>query len=1017
MGDASMTAALQQVSRLFREGTLNALSDDRLLDRFLDDGDEDAFAALVARHGPTVLRACLDVLRDPGDAEDAFQATFLTLVRRAGSIRGRDRVGAWLRRVAHRSALRANADPLRRRARERIAASRAASPPGSSVGAGLDRSELDRAIRAEIDRLPEPYRRPVVLCLVEGLPQPEAAGRLCVTEGVVRGRLARARALLRDRLTRRGVAPDQSTHTFAPVVPAAWVGSVVAAARVLNAGRAARLGWAGMSAVVSAALVVMAGAWSLATGLPQAPPKPPLESPAPRPELTASAPPVAVKPASDSGRTVVLRGKVLGLEGRPVAGARLFLAADAWANAEERGSSGADGSYRIELPEATFRRNFTFSNTSPRVQIALIATADGYGPAWEQIQAGARDGLPAMRPEYAHDLRLVADRPIGGRVVDADGKPIPKAIVEVVRIRTVNGGDWKPILGDFKNFDTGNLWNGFSYVNPSGTWKVLPPAVSDPDGRFRLSGVGCDRMIDLRVTGPGVRPTELSVMTLDDVADVTRALRARYPRRRDPSGFYYTNYNTPREIRHAVMVFDPSPTVEVERARTVSGVVRDARTGEPIPRMRLAVTSRSGGSGQIDADDRGRYRGTRDDHESSVWVYAISDQPDRYLSAVREFNDAKGLGEIVADFAIEPGVTVTGRVLEAGTDRPIVSSVQWECHDPEGRVVAGRVEYFPLASNTALRATPTGLYFAGPPLGQNRSDSTWIDGDGRFRMVVPPGPGVLLIRAAPGLPLFGLQSPVLRESEEIHRLFPYVPLTARATGDGAPGDDPKGFPGFNGVIPLSSYHAYQVINPPADAAALAVELTIPRAPSQLLRFVGPDGRPVRGLTVAGLLAPPLPMTTLDGSEAEALALDPSRPRPLLALSHDGLYFARDVLEVTGPLPMPPKTIVLGPASSVSGRLLDAATGRPLSGCTVSITYQTDDDHHIPRVPAPLPADVEGRFVIRGLIPDLPLSVSFQEPPHPLTGPSPAHRPDSLGRLTLGAREDRDLGDLRISTQK
>src|SRR5437588_12375729 len=106
MAGASMRAALQQVDRLFREGTLAALTDDGLLGRFLDQGDEDAFAALVARHGPMVLRACLEVLRDPADAEDAFQATFLTLVRRAGSIRGRDSLGGWLRRVARRCPFR-----------------------------------------------------------------------------------------------------------------------------------------------------------------------------------------------------------------------------------------------------------------------------------------------------------------------------------------------------------------------------------------------------------------------------------------------------------------------------------------------------------------------------------------------------------------------------------------------------------------------------------------------------------------------------------------------------------------------------------------------------------------------------------------------------------------------------------------------------------------------------------------------------------------------------------------------
>ena len=117
--------------------------------------------------------------------------------------------------------------------------------------------------------------------------------------------------------------------------------------------------------------------------------------------------------------------------------------------------------------------------------------------------------------------------------------------------------------------------------------------------------------------------------------------------------------------------------------------------------------------------------------------------------------------------------------------------------------------------------------------------------------------------------------------------------------------------------------------------------------------------------------------------------------------------------------MPPKTIALEPAGSVSGRLLDTATGRPLSGFAVLIAYLNDDERHIPRVLTPQTADVEGRFVIRGLIPDHRLSVSFQESPHSgfFIGASPVYRPVSLQSMTLRAREDRDLGELRISIQK
>ena len=115
---APMRAVLRQMDRLFREGTNAGEPDDRLLERFLA-GDDEAFAALVARHGPMVLRTGLDRLRDPNDAEDAFQATFLALARRGSSIRGGDAVGAWLHSTARRVARRLNAEAARRRREER----------------------------------------------------------------------------------------------------------------------------------------------------------------------------------------------------------------------------------------------------------------------------------------------------------------------------------------------------------------------------------------------------------------------------------------------------------------------------------------------------------------------------------------------------------------------------------------------------------------------------------------------------------------------------------------------------------------------------------------------------------------------------------------------------------------------------------------------------------------------------------------------------------------------------------
>ncbi len=195
---------LRQVRGLFGFGTVGGLSDGQLLDAFVSRRGEDseaAFEELMHRHGPMVLRICRRVLHDPQDAEDAFQATFLVLAHRAGAIRRRDSVASWLFGVSQRVAAQARLRAARRRAGEHRLAS--LTPEAYQPAEGPDEQE---ALIEEIDRLPERLRTVVVLCYLEGLTYDAAAQRLGLSEGSIRGRLARARNQLRDRLTRRGVA-------------------------------------------------------------------------------------------------------------------------------------------------------------------------------------------------------------------------------------------------------------------------------------------------------------------------------------------------------------------------------------------------------------------------------------------------------------------------------------------------------------------------------------------------------------------------------------------------------------------------------------------------------------------------------------------------------------------------------------------------------------------------------------------------------------------------------------------
>jgi RNA polymerase sigma factor (sigma-70 family) len=225
MSFAGRGIVLRQVDRLFRDGTLAGLGDGQLLERYLTSGDETAFEALVDRHGPMVLGLCRRMLRDPRDIEDAFQATFLVLVRSAGAIRDRSFVSTWLYRVAHRVARQARNHAIRRRHGEIPVANLEASVSEDPEAADL--RELGPVLDQELSRLPENYRAPLVLCYLKGRTHDQAAEELRWPVGTVRSRLARGRDLLRKRLTGRGYAPMAAIPGIGPSLPAGPLTEIV----------------------------------------------------------------------------------------------------------------------------------------------------------------------------------------------------------------------------------------------------------------------------------------------------------------------------------------------------------------------------------------------------------------------------------------------------------------------------------------------------------------------------------------------------------------------------------------------------------------------------------------------------------------------------------------------------------------------------------------------------------------------------------------------------------------------
>ncbi len=235
---ATLTDVLRRLHRGYQDQEGTGPPDADLLKRYSTQGDESAFEALVRRHGPMVLGVCRRVLGNEADAEDAFQAAFLVLVRKSAAIRSSVPLGNWLYGVAYRTALHARHAAVKRRAREAAMPTRTETPEGAWV-------ELLPVLDQELERLPEKYRAVIVLCELQGKTRKEAARELRCAEGTVASRLARGLALLAKRLARYGrsftagaLAAVLSQKAASASVPPSVVSATVQAAALVAAGQA-----------------------------------------------------------------------------------------------------------------------------------------------------------------------------------------------------------------------------------------------------------------------------------------------------------------------------------------------------------------------------------------------------------------------------------------------------------------------------------------------------------------------------------------------------------------------------------------------------------------------------------------------------------------------------------------------------------------------------------------------------------------------------------------------------------
>jgi RNA polymerase sigma factor (sigma-70 family) len=473
---------------------VTGLDDSQLLERFVARHDEAAFAALVASHGPLVLGVCRRILRDEHEIEDAFQATFLVLVRRAGSIRDAGRLGPWLHGVARRVALRSRSEAASRRTHHRQAATaleHVAVRPAHST----DFDDVIGIIDKEIARLPGRYRDAVVLCDLEERSYTEAASRLRCPLGTVQSRLARGRARLRSRLIRRGLAP-LAVESFLIEGGSAAVPDLLAEATVRTtiALAAGKVGVAGAVSVTAVALArsamrsmsmammqriaVAFAALSIAIGVGLAGNNARSDAPISVPAPGGVQPPPAAEP--EPGRTVTLAVSSKA-DGSPLAGATVWVRATRGRVHTWEGTTDDQGQYVVVLPgEGTN-------------QLDVVVAHPGYVPEFTVT------GSPGRRV-HRTIAALYRAETIGGTTRDERGLPIAGA-----RVFTMHWEHPPPLWPEIFSSPNSNL--AVATTDAQGRWRSdTLPANSGPEAPLKVLVTHPDHIAtELRTTAEKAR--------------------------------------------------------------------------------------------------------------------------------------------------------------------------------------------------------------------------------------------------------------------------------------------------------------------------------------------------------------------------------------------------------------------------------------------------------------------------------------------------------------------------------
>jgi RNA polymerase sigma factor (sigma-70 family) len=925
MRKASFGSALQHVRRLASARHYDDLSDAELLARFVAHGEEAAFGVLLRRLGPMVMHVCRRILGQAQDAEDAFQATFLVLARKAGSIRKRASVASWLHGVAQRMALAAKAQAARRHARER----RAADMRQNSDLADRAWQELQATLEHALRQVPEKYRAPLLLCYLEGKTQEEAAKQLGCPLGTVRSRLARGRERLKTVLERLGVklsapalAAAVAGGAASAAVPGRLLEATARAAQLLAAG-AAPAAWvsvevlalvdAGLKTLaiakvkLIAALALIVGSLGAGAVLAAQMRGGPLavQAEAPRGETVWKENGAAQPSAPKEGTEINISGRVLGPNGQPMRDAKLYLTHAGGYFQEphtspHRATTDADGCFAFRVAKTEFGDRAT----------VLSASAKGYGVDWMQ--------LPPDASRTNLTLRLVADDvPITGQIIDLQGQPVPGATVRVVQINAAakeNLDPWLEAAKDKKEPAANRVYRIDRQYLPRYTIAPALSATTDRNGRFALAGVGRERLVRLQLEGPTIISQRLHVFTRS-MAPVAVPEREGNPQVGEPPSVI-TYYGA--DFKHPA-----APT------RPIVGIVRDQETKQPLANVTVRSYAREHRRNFFGAvhpvrtvtDQDGRYRLLGLPKGAGYFLAAVPKEDQPYVATRHEVQDGPGLDPVTVNIEMKRGIWIKGKITDKATGQP--------CQ--------GTVEYFSMYTNPHLADYPG--------FGVVLMSELWAKAkaDGSFRIAAVPGPGLLGV--------YYHHEPYLRANQRDDEFG-----TKEKTFNTSP---------YSIQFP-SNYNALARIDPPKGSDAIRQDITLDPGWACTVHILNAQGQPLAGTRRIGLgdgfrWSPSSPM-----SPAQFVAGFNRHRRGDFIFQHleKGLVGA-------APRPTENGTTVrvrMSAGAAITGRLVDSAQ-LPCRNVALKVSFRANHWRFwVDYLPEPCRTDAEGQFRLGALLP-------------------------------------------------